>query len=886
MSALVAAWHRLKALVMRRRLDRDLDDELTFHLAMREAAYVKSGVPAASARDAARRRFGNITHIKERTRDMWTFPSFESFAHDVRYALRMLRKSPGFTMVAVLALALGIGGNTAIFSLVDSMRGHALPYTNADRLVVLWGNVMRARVERRGASYPDFLDWRAEATSCVGMAAYDWSTMTLVGTGEPERITAETVSASYFQLLGLDAARGRTFRADEDVVGKAANVVVLGDGLWKRRFGADPKLAGRAVTLDSASYTVVGIMPAGFKGLTDQADVWIPYTVSDSPEGLADRGRRGFQVLARLKAGVPIAALQSELHAISRRLERAYPNTNEKRDVEVSPLDVEMFGLLRPALLTLMGAVAFVLLIACANVANLLLARSETRRGEIALRMALGAGWSRLLRQLVTESCVVTLIGAAAGLLIAKVSVRALIAVSPITFPSFVAPNIDARVAVFTGVVSLVCGLLVGLAPGLQARVSGLASELKESVRGSDGRRSQRLRSALVVAEMSLAVVLLVGAGLMIRSVRNLAALRPGFDPDSVLTLRVSVPRASAKPTAGPPPLAVAARTLLERVRSVAGVTAASIVSDVPLGGGGGAVFYAAEGQPTLTAQNVPRAYVHRVTPDFFNTMRIEMLSGRTFTNAEATPDSPAVVVSERVVKRFWPGQDPVGKRIKLGALTSSQPWLSIVGVVAEVKYRGLPENPTADPDLYFPFLDRNQQLSLVVRTGISPTAVAAPIREAIHATDSSIPVYSVATMNDLVSAQTSRLRFTMWLMGVFAGAALLLAVVGLYGVMSYLVTQRTREIGIRIALGATSSEVRRLIVGGGARMIGAGILVGVAASLGLMRLVRSLLYEVTVSDPAAAGAVLLLGLVALAACYIPAVRATRVDPVLALRHE
>jgi putative ABC transport system permease protein len=896
-----AFWHRLVAIVRRRRLDRDLDDELAFHFAMREADYRTDGLSADAAREEARRQFGNVTHLKEQTRDMWTFPSLESFRQDIRYALRTLRKSPGFTFVAVFALAVGIGGNTAIFSLVDAIRSRALPYPDPDQLVQLWGNVQRARVERRGASYPDYLDWRAQSKSFEDIAAVDSQWMTFVGSDEPERIQTEFVAAPYFSLLGVSPARGRVFEASEDIVASPAPVVVLSDGFWKRRFGADPQVIGRTLTLCCAArqYTVVGVMPPGFKGLSDTAELWVPFAMYASPGTMADRGSRGFAALARLKPGVTVAAAQSDLDAISRRLEQAYPNTNEKRAVEISPLVVELFGNLRPALLTLMAAVAFVLLIACANVANLLIARSETRRREIAVRTALGAGRGRLLRQLVTESCVLTLLGAAVGLVFARVAVSTLIAQSPVTFPSFATPDLDVRVALFTIAVSLACGLLVGLVPGLQAHTPDLSNALKESARSSGGRQSQRVRSALVVAEVSLAVVLLVGAGLMIRSVRNLAALNPGFDPQSVLTLHASIPRTSPPPAApatsgspaarspSPRPV-VEGRVLLDRLRAIPGVAAVALGNDLPLdSGGGSASFYTAEGQPPVNAQNMPRIYVHRVTPEFFSTLRIPFLQGRTFTDAEVSPTSPAVIVSEGVVRRFWPGQDPIGKRLKFGGSPSStDPWLTIVGVVGEVKYRGLPQNPTADPDIFLPFTDRNSLVGLVLRTTVPPSSLIATVRAEVRAADRSIPLYNIATMEEQVNSVTSRSRFTMWLMGVFAACALMLAVVGIYGVMSYLVSQRTREIGIRLALGANGQDILRLVVGNGARLIGVGIVIGIAASFALQRLVSSLLFGVTAADAAAGFAVVILAAVAMLACYLPALRATRVSPLNALRSE
>ena len=896
MQQLNALWHRIAALLHRRRLEHDLDDELAFHLAMREAEYHRDGVPGVEATQAARRRFGNVTYLKEQCRDMWTFHPLETLMQDVRYALRTLRRSPGFTLVAVAALAIGIGANTAIFSLVDAMRARALPYEEPSRLVQLWGNVMRARLERRGNSYPDFLDWRAQAQSFEAMAAFSNNSSTLTVNGEPERLFAEFVSAPYFTLLGISPARGRTFTEAEDNPAAPGYVIVLSDGLWKRRFGGDCDILGAKALVNGNAYTVIGVMPPGFKGLTDAAEFWVPFPFIAPPRVMASRGNRGFGALARLKPAATRASAQRELDAISRRLEQQYPETNEKRGVEVSPLDVELFGGLRPALLTLMAAVAFVLLIACANVANLLIARSETRRREVAVRTAVGASRGRLVRQLMTESCVLTALGAAAGLLVAKAGIAVLIARSPVTFPSYMTPAVDLRVAAFTIAVSLACGVLVGLAPGLQAGGVDLNEALKDTARGSDGRRSQRVRNALVVVELALAVVLLVGAGLMIRSVRNIASLDPGFDPVSIVTLRVSVPRvdapaAPAAPaaTGTPPPVqepVVRGRTLLERIQSVPGVAAVALGSDLPLDGNASATIFAAEGMPPVTAENAPRSYTHRVSPGFFSTLGIAFAAGRTFNENELTATSPAVIVSERVVRRFWPDQDPIGRRIKFGSLTASNPWLSIVGVVREVKYRGLPDNPTADPDIYLPFIDRNQQFSLAVRTSVAPASLVAPLRAVVRATDPSIPIYDVSTMEELIAGQTSQSRFTMWLMGVFAAVALLLSVIGIYGVMSYLVSQRTREIGIRLALGAAGRDILALVVGNGARLIGLGILIGVAAAFALQRLVASLLYGVSAADASSAVAVAILAGVALLACYVPALRATRVDPLHALRYE
>jgi putative ABC transport system permease protein len=818
---------------------------------------------------------------------MWTFPSFESVRQDVRYALRTLRRSPAFTVVAILVLALGIAGNTTMFSLMDAVRLRALPYVESDRLVILWGNVMRAKLERRGASYPDFLDWRAQSTTFEGLAAADETRMTLSGVGEASRILVETVSAPYFPLLRANAALGRTFAPDEDVVPQKVAVVVLSDAFWRRQLSADPQIVGRPLVLDARPYTVVGVMPPGFRGLGDRADVWIPFVMGNSAEGLAQRGSRGFQVLARLQPGVSRTQAQAELDAISRRLEQAYPDTNEKRGVEVSPLDEELLGGFRPALRALMLAVAFVLLIACANVTNLLLARSEARQREIAVRTAIGAGWGRLLRQLVTESCVLTGIAAALGLALASVGLRALLQASPVTFPSFVHPHIDLRVAMFTAVVAVASGILLGLAPAMHGRISRLGEALKESARGSEGTRARTVRSALVVAEVSLAVLLLVGAGLMIRTVQHIVAIDPGFNPDRVLVARVSIPRQeTAVPSDPPAPLVVAARTLLERVRALPGVSAASLASDPPLSGLDSAVFYSTEGDDSTDAQTRPRAYVHRVAPEFFTTIGIPLRSGRTFLESELRPASDAVVVSEHVAKRFWPGQDPIGKRIKIGSLASQNPWLRIVGVVSEVKYRGLPENPTSDPDLYFPFIDRAQQVSMVVRTSGDPASLVPSVRQAIREVDPSIPLFGIFTMTERIADQTAQFRFTTWVLGTFAAMALLLSAIGIYGVMSYLVSQRTREVGIRMALGAGRRDIVRLIVGRGAQLIAIGILLGAVASIGLQRLMSALTYQASILDGVTAAAIAALAAAGLLACYLPARRASRVDPLVALRTE
>ena len=810
--------------------------------------------------------------------------SLDNILVDVKHAVRSLRRSPGFAAVAILALAVGIGGNTAIFSVVDATRAQAVPYEDPERLVNLIGNVARGTIERRGASYPDFLDWRAQATrSFEDLAAWDSQLQTLSGTDEPERIETEFVSASYFELLGATPALGRVFREDEDRVEKPEFVIVLSDGLWRRRFAADPQVLGRAVTLNARPFTIVGVMPPDFLGIENDAQLWIPFAQYAPQKDMADRGGRGFVVLGRLRPGVTLQAAQSEANTVAARLGREYPATNEARGIEVSPLATELFGRLRRGTQVLMAAIAFVLVIVCANVANLLIARSEVRRREIALRMAIGAGRARLLQQLVTESCVLTALGAAAGLLLAEGTIRLLMTQSPVPFPLIFTPGLDARAAAFTIAVSFACGIGVGVAPWLQIRITDLTARLKESSRGSDGPRAHRLRNSLVVAEVALAIVLLVGASLMIQTVRKVAAIDPGFDPESLLTIHISVPRVTTE--TGAPPV-VTWRELLERIGAVPGVTLAALGNDVPLDGFG-ANSFTAEGQPdTFTAQNRPRAYVHRVSPGFFATLRIPFLTGRTFVDSEIVRTPSAVIVSERLVSRFWPGQDPIGKRVKLGAPDSKNPWMSIVGVVRDVRYRRVTAELDRDPDIYLPFADSNSQIALALRTSVPPASLIAPVRAAIRASHTSIPVYGVAAMDERIQRQSSLPRFITWVMGVFAGIALWLCALGIYGVMSYVVTQRTREIGIRLALGAQPREVLTAIVGSGARLIAVGIVIGTVASIGLRRVLSAQLFDAPLSDPAAGLALLLFALVGLAACLVPGLRAIRLDPVRALRQE
>ncbi len=867
---------RFRHLWSGRRSWQEFDEEIEIHVASLAARYRSQGMNSQEAWAAARRQFGNLTALRETRKEMQTFVWLETLGQDFRYGLRVLIRNKGFAAVAVLTLALGIGANTAIFSIVNAAILRPLPYPEPGNLAVLWGNVKRVKVERRGTSYPTYQDWRDQSHSFTAMAAFGDVTFALTGIDTPEQISGEFVAQPYFSLLGVGPQRGRFFTPEEDRVAQRDAVAVLSDGMWKRRFGGDPNMIGRTIQLDRRSYTVIGIAPPGFQGLSDQAEVWVPFVMSGSAADLADRGGVWFRVLARLRPGVTLLQAQTEMDGISKRLAQAYPATNESRSVEVAPLESEIRGNIREPLLVLLGAVAFVLLIASTNVANLLLARSEARQQEVALRTALGASRGRLVRQLLAESTILVALGCAAGLLLARYGIAALIAASPLQLPSFVHPEIDVRVVLFTMAVCSLVSVALGVAPGLAAR-SGLAESIQQGAsRTTGGRRSARYRSVLVVAEISVSLVLLVGAGLMMRSLARLSAIDPGYDPNRVATLRVTLPPGQA-PTAD---------DVLHRISGVPSLESAATATDTPLAGSS-AVFYTAEGQPPVNAQNRPRAYIHAVSADFFRTLATPLRAGRSFSEEEEKQRGNVAVVTENMVKRFWPGQDPIGKRIKIGGADSARPWLTIVGVAAEMKYRALPQNPTADPDLFLPFNPRARDFAVLVRSPRDPSAVVPTVRAALRQTFPEAIVYAEGTLAEAVGGMMAQPRVTSSLMAIFAALALFLAAIGIYGVMSYTVSRRTREIGLRVALGASRAEVLRLVVGRGMTLVLAGVIVGTAAALALTRTVATLVYGISATDPWSFGAAAaLLMAIAMVACLVPASRASRIDPSVALRNE
>jgi putative ABC transport system permease protein len=809
---------------------------------------------------------------------------------DLRYGSRMLLKNPGFTLVAVITLALGVGANTAIFTVINAALLRPLPYEDAERLVDVTTTMRRDTVEVRSSSYPDFVDWRDQNTVFERIAAHDATSFTLTGGAEPERVNGELVSADYFPLLRAQAAMGRTFLPEEDRTPDTHRVALVGYGLWQRRFGGSPELLGQTIQLNDGNYTVVGVMREGFRGVSDEAEIWLPMMMISSirpASQLQARNQRWLSTVARLKPGATLAQAQTEMDAIMRPLEQAYPNSNRSRGARVTPLNEQFFGGLQLTLWILLGAVGCVLLVACANVANLQLQRAAGRSSEMAVRLALGATTRRLIRQLLTESLLLALIGGALGILIALWSVDFLVKLSPVTFPNFVKFTIDARVLGFSLLISVLTGALSGLAPALQAARPALSETLKAGGRNASGGLGRnRLLGSMVVSEIALALTLLIGAGLMIRSLQRLQAVDPGFNVERLLTMRISLP---LQRYPGDRILAFS-QQLRERLQVLPGAQSVALASDLPLGSSVSGGPIELEGRHDTPAGGEIRMYRHRVTPGFFSTLGIPLVKGRDFTVDDNAQAPGVVIISESMARRYWPNEDPLGKRLRgdsRGAATPN-PWLSIVGVVGEVKYRGLPQNPNADPDVYLPLTQGPVgNLFLAARSGVDPNSLAAAVRGVLQKLDPNLPAYEVTTMAELVTNQTTRSRFSAWLLGVFGALALALAAIGIYSVMAYAVEQRSREIGVRVALGARAGDVLKMVIGQGMRLALAGVALGLGASLALTQLMKRLLFGVGAADPLTYGAIaLLLTLVALLACYIPARRATKVDPMVALRAE
>lgn len=807
---------------------------------------------------------------------------------DVRYGLRVLLKSPGFTAIAVLTLTLGIGANTALFSVVNGVLLNPLPYPNPQELMAVYSKT--AQFQTSSISYPNFLDWQRGNRSFSTLAAFRDQDFNYTGNGEPERLSGYMISAGFFDMLGVKPLAGRLFTPEDDQVG-AAPVVLINAGLWKRRFGSGPGIVGKTMTLNGTEYTVVGVIPANFRLRTRIRDAYVPIGQWNDPTFRDRRISMGMNAIGRLKAGVTVEQAQADMNAVARGLSAAYPEADANSGITVIPLKKDIVGDIEPFLLVLLGAVGFVLLIACANVANLLLARATGRTREFAIRAALGAGKSRVIRQLLTESVMLALTGGALGLLLASRGTRAVISILPDALPRADAAGIDARVLLFTLGISVLGGIVFGLAPAFKTWRTDLQETLKEGGRGSSGPR-HRTQSTFVVIEMAMALILLIGAGLMLRSLALLWGVDPGFNPRSLLTFSVGFP-----PTLGDNAASIRAalRALDSGISSLPGVEAVSTFGGgLPMAGDSELPFWL-EGQPKpATDADMNYALFYLGDSGYLKAMGTPLRRGRFLTPQDDEHAPQVAVIDEYMARKFFGNQDPIGKRINLG-LIDMQP--EIVGVVGHVKHWGLDTDSkdAIESQLYIPMLqipDRFMPLvrngiGVVVRTQGSPLAMVDTIRETLEKMNSEEVMFDVRTMQSIVDDSLAARRFSMVLLALFAGLALVLSGIGIYGVVAYLVGQRAHEIGIRMALGAQQGDVIRLVLAHGAKMALIGVGIGLAASFGLTRLMSGMIYGVSAHDPLTfTGVAILLILIALTACYIPARRAMRVDPIVALRYE
>jgi putative ABC transport system permease protein len=809
------------------------------------------------------------------------------FADDLRFGVRTLRRNPGFTIVAVLTLALGIGANTAIFSVVENVLLRPLPYDHPESLVEIKNTY--PGFQTVGISPGDFLDWRREAKSFSSMGAYgDVSQgFNLTGAGEPERIEASIASSDLFSTLGIRAQVGRTFRPEEDKLG-GGDVALLSHAYWQRRFGADPAVVGREIALDGRKIRIVGVLPSAFQ-IFRSMEVWLPLPYYGGP--LDDHIHHGISPIARLRPGVTVAQAGAEMEVLNRQATAAYLDSHKSWGTLVKVMEDPTAAQLRTTLLVLFGAVALVLLIACANIANLLLARNAARNGEMALRTALGAQPWRLMRQLLTESTLLSLCGGAAGLLLAIVGIRGLAALAPPELTILQDTHLDARVLLFTLGMCVLAGIFCGLLPALRARMRDLNNVLKQGRKGTGAPGSHRVHNVLVVCEIALALVPLIGAGLLLRSFQHLLEVAPGFQTDHMLSLQVtqaSIPPAEQQKLTTEQGIALSIQQskqfdqIIEQVNALSGVKASGGISTLPLGTElREASRFLIEGEPVPTNGVRPVAQVRTITPEYFATMQIPLVRGRLLTRDDwSTQDK--IVINEALKQRFFANADPVGHRLNFCSLDPKPCWCTIVGVVGNVHQFGLDAGPTWDA-----YFVGGWTRHLLVHTAKDPSTTAAAVAEVVHRIDPTLPVTEVTTLDGLLSRSVSPRRFSTVLIAALAGLALVLSAVGIYGVMSYTVGQRTQEIGIHMALGARPGSMLALVLGRGARLALVGIAIGVLAALGLTRFLGSLLFGVGASDPATfAGVAVLLLVVALAACYVPARRAMRVDPMVALRYE
>ena len=869
----------LRNTTRRDQMDRELTEEVGSYVELLTEKKMKEGMNEQEARRAAMVEVGGVEQVKEEVRAGRTGFGLELFFQDVRYGMRSLLKKPGFTLTAVVALALGIGANTAIFSVINGVLLRSLSYSEPSRIVMIWERGLREASRLQNVVSPaNFLDWQKQSTSFEYMAAIADQRVNLTGGGgEPEEIKAQFVTQQFFPALGVQPLVGRSFLPEEDTVGNEL-VIILSHELWQTRFGSDRNIVGQQATISGRQRTIVGVMPPGFHFLDNQVRAWMPLAL-DPAIDYREKAGRYLRSVARLKPGVTLQQAQGEMSGIAKQLEQAHPKKNAAWGVHLVPMHEQVVGEIRPILLVLFAAVAFVLLIACANVANLLLSRAASRQKELALRSALGASRQRLIRQMLTESVLLALMGGVLGILLAYWGIQFLIGFGPDNIPRLSEVTLDLRVLGFTFAVSLLTGVLFGLIPALQASRPDLNDALKEGSRGSTG-RSGTFRNVFVVAEVSLALVLLVGAGLMIRSFMRLQSVETGFKAENVLTMRAQLPK---KKYPEEHQILDFFKQAQERIAKLPGVQAVGAISFLPLTGLASRDSFKIAGQPDPAPGQEPGVEVRVVTPGYFQAMGIPLLKGRLL-NERDVKESRVLLINETMARRYFAGVDPVGKQMEVFWDGSGPD--EIVGVVGDIREGALNKEP--EPAIYWahprvPY----SGMAIVVRASGDAARFGAAVQREIRAIDPEQPVADVRTMEQVISKSIARPRFNTLLLSIFAAVALVLASVGLYGVMNYSATQRTHEVGIRMALGATRADIMRLVVGNGMLLTLIGIGIGVAASLLLTRVMASLLFGVTATDvPTFLGVSAVLAAVALVANYIPARRATRVDPVIALRYE
>src|SRR6266498_1886537 len=885
MERIAQFWRRLLFYLWREQFDRELEEEMRFHLEMKAEENLAAGTSPDEARYAAQRQFGNQTLLWEVSRDMWSYRILETLAQDLRYGLWMMLKNPGFTAVVVLTLALGIGANTAIFTVVNAVLLQPLPFHEPERLVRVWRS--SAEDDRTALSFPDFADIRAKQTVFERMAAWRSGDCTLTGQGDPVNLSGLVVTAELFPLLGVTPQLGRGFTPEEDQAGNRA--VILSHSLWQNRFNSDPNVAGKTVTINSQSYNVAGVMPAEFKFpiRNDPVDLWVSLAaVAEGREPLtSQRGWLAFGVIGRLKPNVTAPQAEAALRVIVDNLARQHTESSDFLRARVLPFHQEVVRDVRLGLMLMFGAVGCVLLIACANVANLLLQRATTRRKEIAIRAALGAGRWRIFRQLLTESLLLALGGGVIGWLLAVWLTKLLISLAPRGLPRAPEAGMDARVLGFAVLVSLATGVIFGLAPALQAAKTDLNEALKDNSKGG-GARSNRFRNALVVAEVALTLMLLVCSGLLLNSFLRLQRVDPGFDTHNVLTFRIELPanRYSQQTQVAP-----FYQQLISRLEAAPGVKSVSAISHLPLSSHRGTTGFSIEGIATPPDNPVPYLTDFRaVTPGYFKTMGMQLIKGREFTPRDELRSTQVAIINEALARRYFPNQDPLGKRVMPGVGIDERGWLmrEIVGVVRDSKHVSLREEPP--PNIYLPHGQFPRQgMTLVVRAANGPNMLIGVVQKEAHALDSELPVFEIRTLDQYLASSVAEPKFSALLLGLFAGLALILSCIGLYGVMSYVVAQRTRELGIRMALGAQTRDVLKLVIRQGIGLTLLGAAIGVAVAVALTRMMKSWLFGVSPTDPLTfAVAALLLTIVALLSCWIPARRAAKVDPITALRFE